>query len=112
MEKVDMTTLSSVMEKLRLKRQDNEFVMKEEGLSYGTKTYQPDEVTIIKTFRFEGDSDPADSAILYLIEANDGLVGYSIDVYGANSNNDDAYDEFIKKVKVVDRGDNVLDQTV
>jgi len=112
MEKIHMTTLSSVMEKLRLKRQDNEFVMKEEGLSYGTKVYQPDEVTIIKTFRFEGDSDPADSVILYLIEAKDGLIGYSIDIYGANSNNEEGYDEFIKKVKVVDRGDNILDQTV
>ncbi len=112
MEKIDMTTLSSVMEKLRLRRQDNEFTMKDGGLAYGPKTYQPDEVTIIKTFRFEGDSDPADSVILYLIEANDGLIGYSIDVYGANSNNEDEYDEFIKKVKVVDRGDNVLDQTV
>lgn len=112
MEKIEMTTLSSVLERLRLKRQDNEFVMKENGLSYGSKVYQPEEVTIIKTFRFEGESDPADSMILYVIEANDGLVGYSMDIYGAKSNNDDAYDEFIKKVKVVDRGDNILDQTV
>ena len=112
MEKIDMTTLSSVLERLRLRRQDNEFIIKEVGLSYGTKIYQPEEVTIIKTYRFEGDSDPADSVILYLIEANDGLIGYSIDIYGAGSNNPEGYDEFIKKVKVMDRGDNVLDQTV
>ena len=60
--------------------------------------------TIIKTYRFEGDSDPSDSSILYLIEANDGLVGYSIDAYGVYSNHDDVnYDEFIRKINVSER---------
>ena len=98
-----MTTLSSVLEKLRLKRQDNEFSMLPEGFSYnGTKIYQPEDLTIIKTYRFEGESDPSDSAILYLISANNGLIGYSIDTYGAQSNNADGYDDFIKKVKMVE----------
>lgn len=104
MDKIEMTTLSSVMEKLRLKRQDNEFTLTEQGFNCNsTKMYQPEDLTIIKTYRFEGDSDPSDNAILYLIEANDGLIGYSIDTYGAYSNNADGYDDFIKKIKVQDR---------
>lgn len=110
MEKVHMTTLSTVLEKLRVKRQDNEFTMTDEGFSCNSsKIYQPEDLTIIKTYRFEGESDPSDSAILYLIQANDGLIGYSIDTYGAQSNNADGYDDFIKKVRMEDRENQVMD---
>ena len=100
-----MTTLSSVMEKLRLKRQDNEFMMTAEGFCTDKgKCYKPEDLTIIKTYRFEGDSNPSDACILYVIEASDGLIGYSIDAYGAYSNHeDDGYDDFIRKIKVEDR---------
>ena len=100
-----MTTLSSVLEKLRIRKQDNEFIMTTAGFtSPAGKLYKEDELTIIKTYRFEGDSDPSDSSILYLIEANDGLVGYSIDAYGVYSNHDDVnYDEFIRKINVSER---------
>ena len=100
-----MTTLSNVLEKLRVKKQDNELIMTEEGFtSPAGKLYQADELTIIKTYRFEGDSDPSDSSILYLIEARDGLIGYSIDAYGAYSNHDDVkYDDFIRKINVSER---------
>ena len=33
-------------------------------------------------FRFEGDSDPADNSILYVVETNDGTKGTLIDAYG------------------------------
>lgn len=100
-----MTTLSGVLEKLRLRKQDNEFIMTEDGFtSPAGKLYKEDELTIIKTYRFEGDSDPSDNSILYLLEANDGLTGYSIDAYGVYSNHDDVkYDEFIRKINVSER---------
>lgn len=100
-----MTTLSGVLEKLRIRKQDNEFTITEEGFcSPAGKLYNSEDLTIIKTYRFEGDSDPSDSSILYLIEANDGLIGYSIDAYGVYSNHDDnSYDEFIRKVNVSER---------
>lgn len=96
-----MTTLTSVMEDLRLKNQDHEFMMTENGFTTNQqKFYQPEELTIARTYRFEGQSDPGDSVILYLIEANDGLTGYSLDSYGAYSNNPDGYDDFVKKITV------------
>ena len=100
-----MTTLSSVLERLRIKKQDNEFLISAEGFnSPAGKLYHPEDLKIIKTYRFEGDSDPSDSSILYLIEANDGLIGYSMDAYGAYSNHDDdTYDEFIRKIPVNER---------
>ena len=106
----EMTTLSEVIEKLRLKRQDNEFRLTEEGFTIGTgKFYQPNELKIIKTYRFEGESDPSDSSILYVLEGNDGTLGYSVDAYGAFSNHDDMnYDEFIRKVPVEERDEQLI----
>ena len=106
-----MRTLSQVLEKLRLKRQDNEFVMHEGDDFFTTnngKHYSPGDLTIIKIYRFEGESDPSDSSILYVIEANDGLVGYSVDAYGVYTNHDAVYDEFIRKVKVQDREEQLI----
>ena len=106
----EMTTLTTVLEKLRLKRQDNEFTLAPEGFTInGKKFYQPEDLTIIKTYRFEGESDPGDSSILYLIQANDELIGYSLDTYGAESNNPEGYDDFIKKVRMENRDDQVTE---
>jgi hypothetical protein len=106
----EMTTLSQVMEKLRIHRQDNEFLLTHGGFSAGQgKFYLPQDLKIIKTYRFEGDSDPSDSSVLYLLEANDGLIGYSIDAYGAFSNHDDMnYDDFIRKIPTEERDEQLL----
>ena len=54
-----MTTLSGILEKLRVRKQDNEFIMNDAGFtSPAGKLYNPEDLTIIKTYRFEGDSDP------------------------------------------------------
>ncbi|UII32082.1 hypothetical protein LVD17_27750 [Fulvivirga ulvae] len=49
------------------------------------KSYQAEDLTIIDEYRFEGDSDPADMAILYSIETQDGDKGTLVDAYGADS---------------------------
>lgn len=102
-----MTTLSGVLESLRIKKQDNELIICPEGFKGANgKTYAANELKIIRTYRFEGDSNPSDSSILYLMEAADGLTGYSIDAYGAYSNHDDdGYDDFIKKIPVEERSE-------
>lgn len=101
----EMTTLSQIIEKLRLKRHDNEFLLTPNGFSVGNgKFYHPEDLRIVKTYRFEGESDPSDSSILYVIEAKDGLIGYSIDAYGVYSNHDDVnYDEYIRRIPVEER---------
>ena len=107
-----MTTLSQVLDKLKLKGVDNEIRMNEASQMISEalhKIYQPEDLTIFKTFRFEGCSDPDDNAILYVIEDKDGNTGYIIDAYGAYSNHDGAeYDDFIKKIKVEDREEQEL----
>jgi hypothetical protein len=105
-QKDEMNTLSSVLEKLRVKKIDHEFRWTVEGFTANKgKVYQPEELVIIKTYRFEGSSDPSDSSIVYIIEANDGLRGYSLDSYGVYSNHDDeeGYDNFIRQIPVEGR---------
>src|SRR5690242_3381459 len=106
-----MNTLSQILEKLRLKKKDNEFRWTKNGFTIGRgKFYQPEDLKIIKVYRFEGDSNPADSSILYLIEANDGLEGYSMDAYGMYTDHDDeeGYANFIRKIPVEDRDEQLI----
>ena len=111
--KEDMTSLSTVLEKLRLRKADNEFRWTPEGFTAGKgKNYRPEDLAILKTYRFEGESDPSDSSILYVIEANDHLIGYSLDAYGMYSNHDDeeGYDNFIRKIPIRDHGEQILQE--
>ena len=85
-----MTTLSSVMNKLRLKGIEKDFRWTNEGFTLdGNKCYQPQELMIVKVFRFEELKDPGDSCVLYLIEGNDSAIGYILDAYGVYSNYDE-----------------------
>jgi len=108
----EMTPLVTIMEQLRKKKIDNEFRWVEGGFTTtGTeKVYAPEELTIIKTYRFEGESDPGASSILYIFEANDGLIGYSLDAYGMYSSheNEAGYDDFIKEIPVVDQDERLI----
>lgn len=111
--KDEMTTLATVLEKLRLRMADNEFRWTPQGFTAGRgKIYQPEDLAILKTYRFEGESDPADSSILYVIEANDNLIGYSLDAYGTYSNHGDeeGYDNFIRKIPIRDHGPQILQE--
>lgn len=73
------------------------------------KNYSPEQIRIIDFYRFEGQSDPADNAIMYVIETNDGLKGTVIDAYGAYSdvnvtNFMNEVEEINKKAKKSDEG--------
>jgi hypothetical protein len=108
----DMTTMVTILEKLRKKGIDKEFRWTDKGfgISDSEKFYEPEELKIIKTYRFEGESSPSESSILYIIESNDGHVGYTIDAYGAYSNheNEEGYDDFVKEIPVVEKDERLI----
>lgn len=67
------------------------------------KSYSVAEVSIDNFYRFEGDSDPADSSVLYALQTTDGTKGMLVSAYGVHAN--DADDAFIKQVKVIKKED-------
>jgi len=95
----DMKTLASVLNKIVKDGYQENFKVTDQGLqSLETeKMYRPDEVHIVNFFRFEGASDPSDSAILYVIETTDGAKGSLTDAYGMYA--DPEIDKFIKDVE-------------
>ena len=101
--KTEPETISDVLNHLQLKSQDNEFLVNKNGsILMKGKLYDGNEVRIIKTYRFEGATDPGDAAIIYLVEANDGAIGYSLDAYGVYTNHaNDAYADTIHNMSKV-----------
>ncbi len=67
------------------------------------KTYGVEEVKIVDFYRFEGESDPDDMAILYAIECTDGTRGTISNSYGPLANTE--VDAFL--VQVEDLGKNL-----
>ena len=65
------------------------------------KKYHPNEVSIINFYRFEGQTDPEDSSIMYVIEATDGTKGTIIDAYGAYA--DAGVSDFITAVENIQK---------
>jgi hypothetical protein len=107
----DMITLSQVMEKLRTKGWDKEFQYSPKGFYLEEKHfYDPASLSIIRTYRFEGDSNPSDSSILYIIRTQEGKVGYLVDAYGVYSNHDDeaAFNNYIRAIPLDNRSEQLL----
>ena len=98
-----MKSLASLTNKMVLKGYDDDFKITDNGLkSLRTdKTYQPDQINIINFFRFEGQSDPNDNTIMYVIETSDGLKGTLIDAYGPYA--DRKLAEFMNQVESIQK---------
>jgi len=50
-----------------------------------SRGYQPEQIKVVDFYRFEGITDPADMAVLYVIETSDGAKGTLVDAYGTYS---------------------------
>ena len=96
-----MNTLTERVNKAVKNGFTDNFKITKQGLYSSTrdKTYLPTEVSIKDFYRFEGLSDPADNAIMYVIETNDGQKGTLIDAYGAYA--DENVNKFIAEVEEI-----------
>ena len=98
-----MTTLSELMTQLAHNGINKEVRMNDDKvfeLQGAGKIYnKPDELLIIRAYRFEGESNPSDSAALYVMKDKDGEISYLIEAYGAESNYDGPeFDDFLKAI--------------
>jgi hypothetical protein len=98
-----LKTLVEVHTKLLADGYKEEFTVSDnllKALSSG-KQYSPADVKIINFFRFEGQTDPADSSIMYVLETNDGVKGTLVDAYGADADADKTI--FIREVENIEK---------
>ena len=97
-----MKSLVEVINRLREKEYIHDFEVSHHKMicKETSDCFDAHEVTIDKTFRFEGDSNPDDMSVLFAITSNSGIKGVLIDAYGTYSNAD--VSEFIKKIPKLD----------
>ncbi len=98
-----MKSLTVLTNKMVLNGYDDDFKITDNGLKSlkSEKIYQPDQLNIINFFRFEGQSDPNDNTIMYVIETTDGLKGTLIDAYGPYA--DRKLSEFMNQVESIQK---------
>ena len=101
--KDDMTTMVSIVNKLTQEGFDTQFKATPGGLTSmkSEKIFRPADVEIKHFYRFEGESDPADNSIMYVIETADGVKGTLIDAYGPYS--DDSVNKFMNEVEDINK---------
>jgi hypothetical protein len=79
-------SVSHAIEELRKRGYTKDFNLEENCIVCNIKKYYADEFEIKEVYRFEGDSDPGDEAIVYGIESKDGEKGILVNGYGYSSN--------------------------
>ena len=94
-----LTPLSEVMNELRKRGYTEDFNLRTECIDCqaGKFILYPDDFNIDRFYRFEGESDPADQAILYAISSEKhNLKGILVNGYGASG--DPLTDTMIRKL--------------
>jgi hypothetical protein len=102
-EKSWMKSLSSCVNRMKEDGFKEDFQVTPTGLNTfdKSKKYNPDQVKIVNFYRFEGESDPGDNSILYVIETDDGEKGTLVDGYGASA--DANVSKFIVQVEEIQK---------
>src|SRR5687767_9831925 len=100
MEPNNYNNLVEAEQGLRKRGFDHDFEVKDDILHCITtgEDFTPEQVTIVEHHRFEGDSNPSDTSVIYALDIGDGKhKGILIDAYGAYSS--PTLSEFIRKVE-------------
>lgn len=95
------STLIEAINGLKARGYTEDFNLKESYLDCSNSKHQlsPDDFNVDDVFRFEGNSDPEDQAVLYAISSEKyKLKGLLVNAYGIYSDND--ANEVIKKLRV------------
>jgi ribosomal protein S8 len=96
-----MKSLANCLNRMVSEGYTEDFKITDNGLESLQKhsNYSPNEIQVVNFFRFEGESDPGDNAILYVIETDDGTRGTLVDAYGTY--NDSRVTRFMQDVETI-----------
>ncbi|MBN8622359.1 MAG: hypothetical protein J0L47_04360 [Flavobacteriales bacterium] len=109
----NLKTLSEVLNVLRDRGITKEIRMNEQKqmvLQDSKKIYQPQDLCIVKSYRFEGNSSADDNAVLYVLEDKDGEKATILDSYGSESNyTGPEFDNFLREIPVEEKEEYNID---
>ena len=91
-------TLSQAVNDLKKRGYALDFNLAENCLICNGLKYNVEDFEITEVYRFEGETDPADEAVLYGIESKDGIKGLLVSGYGISAEGMSA--EMAKKLKL------------
>jgi hypothetical protein len=94
--KIHYDTVSNAISKLREQGFTLDFNLKGNSLVCNEAALRPEDFEIVDTYRYEGDSDPGDEAVVYAIRSASGLKGILVAGYGTTA--DSASTELLKKL--------------
>lgn len=78
-------TVSQAINELKARGYTMDFNLQENCIICNEQTFNPQDFKIVEVYRYEGDSDPADEAVVYAIESKNGLKGVLVNGYGISA---------------------------
>ena len=91
-------TVSAAVNGLKKRGYNMDFNLTENCLICHGDKFNVTDFEIVEFYRFEGDTDPADEAVVYAIESNKGLKGVLVNGYGASA--DSMSSDMAKKLQI------------
>lgn len=89
-------TVTQAINDLRQRGYTMDFNLEENCLVCHDEKFDPADFEIMEIYRFEGETDPADEAVVFAIESRTGLKGILVNAFGIYS--EPMSDEMIKKL--------------
>ena len=78
-------TISEAINGLRSRGYSIDFNLTANAIIHQEEKFNPEEFAIVEIYRFEGDTDPGDEAVVYAIASKSGLKGVLVSGYGASA---------------------------
>lgn len=91
-------TVSEAVNGLKGRGFDVDFNLMENCLVCHSDKFDVDDFEIVEVYRFEGNTDPSDEAIVYAIESVNGMKGILVNGYGISAEGMSA--EMAKKLSI------------
>jgi len=91
-------TVTEAVEGLKERGYTRDFNLRENCIICDEEKYNPEDFEIVEVYRYEGDSDPADEAVVYAVESKKGDRGVLVSGYGISA--DEMTSELAKKLSM------------
>lgn len=91
-------TVSEAISGLRERGFNLDFNLRENCLVCNNEKFDVNDFEIVEIYRFEGDTDPSDEAVVYALESTKGLKGILVNGYGISA--DPMSEEMERKLQI------------